>query len=147
MINPADVSPLMSEFPVPVDRASQIARRMARLGVGEEDLRESFVRSSGPGGQNVNKTATCVLLVHVRSGLQVKCQTSRQQGANRLHAREMLLDKLEELARVRRAERQAEAARRRYQKRKRSRAAKERMLADKARRSIKKEQRRQVRPE
>ncbi|MCP5517216.1 MAG: peptide chain release factor-like protein [Verrucomicrobiales bacterium] len=137
----------MSEFPVPVDRASQIARRMARLGVGEEDLRESFVRSSGPGGQNVNKTATCVLLVHVRSGLQVKCQTSRQQGANRLHAREMLLDKLEELARVRRAERQAEAARRRYQKRKRSRAAKERMLADKARRSIKKEQRRQVRPE
>lgn len=120
---------------------------MAALGVSEDDLQESFVRSSGPGGQNVNKTATCVLLVHRPSGLQVRCQATRQQGMNRLRAREMLLDKLEQLRHARQAAQRAEQARRRFQKRKRSRAAKARILADKAKRSIKKERRRPVQPE
>lgn len=63
---------------------------MAALGLREEDLQEKYVRSSGPGGQNVNKTATCVHLVHVPSGLAVKMQRERSQRLNRYYARKQL---------------------------------------------------------
>src|SRR5215813_5047203 len=85
----------MGAFPVSQEKQDQLARRMAALGVNEADIGESFVRSGGHGGQNVNKTATCVMLVHRPTGLQVKCQTTRQQGLNRFLARKMLLDKIE----------------------------------------------------
>jgi len=122
----------------------QLARRMAALGVQEADFEESFVRSGGPGGQNVNKTATCVMLLHRPSGLRVKCQDSRAQGKNRLLARQRLLDRLET---VRRQEVEAARALRekqRRQTRRPSARAKQRMLEEKSRRRIKKAQRRQV---
>ena len=119
-----------------------LAKRMAALGVTEADLEETFVRSGGHGGQNVNKTSTCVMLVHRPSGVQVKCQTSRQQGMNRILAREMLLDKLEaERTRARAAAQQAREKVKR-QKRGRSRAVQQRILASKAHQSAKKRQRR-----
>ena len=68
-----------------------------RAGGARGDIEESFVRSGGHGGQNVNKTATCVMLVHRPTGLQVKCQTTRHQGLNRFIARRLLLDKIERL--------------------------------------------------
>src|SRR6266487_3560544 len=74
-----------------------LARRMAALGVRETDLEENFVRSGGHGGQNVNKTSTCVMLLHRPTGVQVKCQSTRQQGLNRFIARRLLLDKIEQL--------------------------------------------------
>jgi peptide chain release factor len=117
---------------------------MRLLGVMEADFEETFVRSGGRGGQNVNKTSTCVWLVHRPSGLRVKCQASRQQGMNRVLARHRLLDKLVALRQLRVAAQRAEAERLRRQKRPRSRAAKERILADKARRSRKKLDRRVV---
>src|SRR5437867_3110177 len=58
----------------------QLRKRMAALGVRVEDIEESFVRSGGHGGQNVNKTSTCVMLVHRPTGVQVKCQATRHQG-------------------------------------------------------------------
>jgi peptide chain release factor len=122
----------------------QLSRRMRLLGVMEADFEETFVRSGGRGGQNVNKTSTCVWLVHRPSGLRVKCQASRQQGMNRVLARHRLLDKLVALRQLRVAAQRAEAERLRRQKRPRSRAAKERILADKARRSRKKLDRRVV---
>ncbi|MGO8701557.1 MAG: peptide chain release factor family protein [Limisphaerales bacterium] len=71
---------------------------MAALGVRESDIEASFVRSEGHGGQNVNKSATSVMLLHRPTGLllqlQVKCQTTRQQGLNRFIARRILLDKI-----------------------------------------------------
>ena len=134
----------MSAFPVSPEKEAQLARRMAALGVSEADLEESFVRSGGHGGQNVNKTSTCVMLAHRPTGLQVKCQATRQQGLNRFIARRMLLDKIEERQRGYVAARRAEIERIRRQKRKRSRRAKERMLADKARQAEKKELRRKV---
>jgi peptide chain release factor len=115
---------------------------MAALGVREEDLEETFTRSGGHGGQNVNKTSTCVLLRHRASGIQVRCQTTRQQGMNRFLARQSLLDKLEALRRDRAAAERARREKVRRQTRPRSRGAKERMLADKARRSEKKARRR-----
>ena len=121
------------------------AERLARLGVREEDLDETFVRSGGKGGQNVNKVATCVVLVHRPTGLQVKCQEERSQALNRERARVLLADKLE--ARIASA-RQAAVARVekiRRQKRRRSPAAKKRMLADKRARSKTKSGRGKVR--
>src|ERR1700747_1681405 len=87
----------MGSFPVSLDKETQLTKRMAELGVQESDIEESFVRSGGHGGQNVNKTATCVMLVHRPTGLQVKCQSTRQQGLNRFFARRLLLDKIEAL--------------------------------------------------
>ena len=111
---------------------------MASLGVAESDLRETFVRSSGPGGQKVNKTSTCVQLVHVPTGITVKCQRERSQALNRFLARRLLLDRIERLQKgVVEAERdRAEKIRR--QKRKRSKRAKEKILEGKRRQSEKK---------
>jgi len=128
----------MSAFPVSPEKEAQLLRRMTALGVREADIEESFVRSGGHGGQNVNKTSTCVMLVHRPTGLQVKCQATRQQGLNRFLARRLLLDKIEEQQRGFVAAKRAEIEKIRRQKRKRSRRARERMLADKARQAEKK---------
>jgi protein subunit release factor B len=132
----------MSSFPVTPEKASQLAQRMAALGVREADLEESFVRSGGHGGQNVNKVATCVMLVHRPTGLQVKCQATRQQGMNRFIARRLLLDKIEERQTGVVAAQRAEIEKIRRQKRRRSRRARNKMLDDKGRQADKKAARR-----
>jgi len=135
----------MSAFPVTADKEAQLAQRMAGLGVREADIEETFVRSGGHGGQNVNKSATCVMLLHRPTRLQVKCQTTRQQGLNRFLARRLLLDKIEALQKGFVAAERARIEKIRRQKRKRSRRARERMLADKSHHAAKKEVRRAVR--
>ena len=120
------------------EKEAALAARMAALGVTEDEFRETFVRSSGPGGQKVNKTATCVHLVHLPTGLAVKCQQERSQALNRFLARRLLLDRIE---RLRKGLVEAEKARRekiRRQKRKRSQRAKEKILQDKHRQGEKK---------
>ena len=132
----------MSDLPVSREKAELLARRMAAAGIREEDLEEQFVRSGGHGGQNVNKTSTCVVLLHRPSGLQVKCQETRQQGLNRLRARQLLVEKLESLRRSRAEAARSQAEKARRQKRGPSRAAKARMLEEKRRRATKKATRR-----
>jgi protein subunit release factor B len=134
----------MSAFPVSPEKETQLTQRMAALGVREADIDETFVRSGGHGGQNVNKTSTCVMLLHRPTGLQVKCQATRQQGLNRFIARRLLLDKIEALRRGYVAAQRAEIEKIRRQKRRRSRRAKNRMLADKSHHADKKESRRPV---
>src|SRR5438270_13164717 len=123
----------MGSFPVSLEKENQLAQRMAALGVREADIEENFVRSGGHGGQNVNKTSTCVMLLHRPTGLQVKCQETRQQGMNRFLARKWLLDKIEAERRGRQAAERDRVEKMRRQKRKRSRASKERMLQGKSR--------------
>lgn len=106
---------------------------MERLGIREQDLEESFVCSGGPGGQNVNKVATCVVLKHRPTGLTVKCQKERAQAMNRYWARRLLAEKLEERVLGRESEEARQAARIRKQKRKRSKRAKDKMLDAKQR--------------
>jgi peptide chain release factor len=137
----------MSAFPVSPEKEAQLTRRMIALGVREADLEETFVRSGGHGGQNVNKTSTCVMLLHRPTGLQVKCQATRQQGLNRFIARRLLLDKIEERQKGYVDAERARIEKIRRQKRKRSRRALARMLASKSLHADKKEFRRRVQPE
>ncbi|HYA15517.1 MAG TPA: peptide chain release factor-like protein [Syntrophales bacterium] len=118
----------MSLFNVSPEKEKALNERMERLGVKETDFRETFVRSSGPGGQKVNKAASCVHLVHVPSGLSVKCQQSRSQSLNRFLARRLLLDRLERIQQgLAQADRdRVEKIKR--QKRRRSRRVKEKIL-------------------
>jgi peptide chain release factor len=135
------VSETGPQFPVSPEKAQSLRARLGALGIREEDLNESFVRSGGKGGQNVNKVSTCVVLVHRSSGTQVKCQQARTQGMNRYLARKLLADKIETERLGEKSKQQQEAERIRRQKRRRSRRAKNRMLADKHAQSDKKAQR------
>ena len=128
----------MSLFKISIEKEAALSERMQRLGVREFDFEESFVRSSGPGGQNVNKTSTCVFLRHVPTGLTVKCQRERSQSLNRFLARRLLLDKIERMQSgiIDAEKKRIEKIRR--QKRKRSKRAQEKMLEDKHRSAEKK---------
>ena len=131
----------MNPFGATEAKAVWLRERMLRLGIREEDLEESFVRSGGPGGQNVNKVSTCVWLRHRPSGLEVKVQKERSQALNRFLARRLLADKMEarRLGRLSAERKRIEKIRR--QKRRRSRRAKEKMLAGKRLHSLKKQAR------
>lgn len=122
-----------------------LTARMKRLGLREADIEETFVRSRGRGGQNVNKVSTCVVLVHRPSGTSVKCRLERTQAMNRYRARVMLADKVERRLVAERRAAEAAAAKARRQKRRRSRAAKEKMLSEKRARAETKARRRRVR--
>ena len=112
--------------------------RMKSLGVAETDLEETFIRSSGPGGQKVNKSSSCVYLRHLPTGLSVKCQKERSQSLNRFLARRLLLDKIEIQQKGLMAEARQTIEKNRRQKRKRSKRAKEKILTDKHQQAEKK---------
>ncbi len=132
----------MPLFPVSVKKQLALQEAMRRLGVEERDLEERFIRSRGPGGQNVNKVSTCVVLRHRPSGLEVRCQQERSQALNRFLARRLLLGRLE-AQRLGRQSAEAKAlAKLRRQKRKRSKRAQEKVLAAKRLRAEKKALRR-----
>jgi protein subunit release factor B len=118
--------------------------RMARSGVKESDLVEHFIRSRGPGGQNVNKTSTGVYIKHIPTGIEVKVFTERSQALNRYAARKILAERIETIVLGRESEERKRIEKIRRQKRKRSKRAKEKMLHNKKMRSEKKELRKSI---
>ena len=115
--------------------ADNLEERMRAAGIRDADLEESFARSGGPGGQNVNKVSTAVTLRHRPSGATVTVQDSRSQSMNRKLARERLLESIEKTQRDARAARQDEREKRRRQNSPRPRAVKRRILETKRKRS------------
>ena len=124
----------MSIYPVSEKTEQGLQNKMIRFCIREEDLEESFVRSGGPGGQNVNKVSTCVVLRHKPTGFVIKCQKERSQAMNRYWARRMLAEKLEAEILGRESDEARRVAKIRRQKRKRSKRAKDKMLVAKERR-------------
>ena len=111
------------DFGVTPKKQAELEARMATLGLREEDLQEKYVRSSGPGGQKVNKTASCVYLKHVPTGTEVKMQRERSQLLNRYYARKRLCElfEAEQLGSKSPAALKAEKIRRQKQRRRRRR--------------------------
>jgi protein subunit release factor B len=128
----------MPDFGVSRAKEEALRKKMGALGVREEDLQERFIRSAGPGGQNVNKVATCVYLKHTPSGTAVKVGRERSQALNRFLARRELVRKIEEERLGKLGEEQQRREKIRRQKRKRSKRAKEKMLQAKKLQSEKK---------
>ena len=126
------------------EKWEKLHERMELLKISEADLSERFIRASGSGGQKVNKTSSCVHLIHKPSGLEIKCKQSRLQGSNRYFARRDLCDKLEGKILGIKSKKQQEREKIRRQKRRRSRRAKNKMLDDKNKQSQKKALRRSV---
>jgi len=132
------------KFPVSKEKEEALEEQLKTLNIRESDLDEQFVRSQGAGGQNVNKTSTCVILTHRPTGLQVKCQKERSQALNRFFARRLLAEKIEKhLYGIRLAE-ERERHRIRKQKKRRSRRAKMKIRENKERRHEKKEMRQPI---
>ena len=88
----------MMLFPVGEEKNRWLKERMEALGIKERDIDERFVRSSGRGGQKVNKTSSCVYLKHIPTGIEVKCMEGRSQSLNRFLARRELVKKIEKLS-------------------------------------------------
>ncbi|MCB1225537.1 MAG: peptide chain release factor-like protein [Verrucomicrobiales bacterium] len=112
-----------------------LLKRLKKLGIRDEDLEESFIRGTGPGGQKINKTSSTVTLRHRPSGIEVRCQKERSQSANRYWARVELCDQLETQRREERLAAQDAREKKRRQSRPRPRGLQEKILKEKKRRS------------
>ena len=135
----------MSEFGVGLEKEKRLREKMSSSGILEEEIEENFVRSHGPGGQNVNKTSTCVYLKHIPTGLEVKCQRQRSQALNRYLARQILIKKIENLILGQLSLERQHIEKVRRQKRRRSRRVKLKILETKRRHAQKKNLRAKMR--
>ena len=129
------------KYGVSAEKERALYEKMEKLGITESDIVERFVRSRGHGGQNVNKTSTCVYLKHLPSGIEVKCQRERSQALNRFLARRILVNKIEDVVLGKESEEQQRIEKIKRQKRKRSKRAKEKVLLLKHLQSKKKKSR------
>jgi len=134
----------MTQFGISVEKNKELRRSMLRMKIFEKDIKESFVRSSGPGGQNVNKVSTCVCIHHLPTGIQIKSQQARTQGLNRYKARCRLMAKIEQKESEKQQRISKERHKKKRQNRKRSKRLKEKILEGKRLQSDKKRSRRKI---
>ena len=121
--------------------ADDLADRLRQLGLRREDLVEKFIRSAGKGGQNVNKTSTCVYVKHLPTGIEVKCQRERSQAMNRAAAMDLLAGKIAQAALQEKQARRQEREKERRRRRPRPAGLKERILETKKKLAEKKRMR------
>lgn len=133
----------MLNFKVREEKQKTLKEEMRKFNVREEDLVEKFIQSRGPGGQKVNKTATCVYLKHLPTGFEVKMQKARSQGLNRFLARRELLRKIKNHVLGEESEEEKRREKIRRAKRGRSRRAKRKIFEQKKLNSQKKKLRRE----
>lgn len=126
------------------EKQEKLREWMESLGILESDIDEYFIRGSGKGGQKINKTSSCVQLVHRPSGTEIRCQQTRSQADNRYWARRELCERIEEAVKGEQSAKQQAIEKIRRQKRRRSRRAKARMLDAKTKQGAKKQLRGRV---
>jgi protein subunit release factor B len=135
---PIEYNQLMHRSVIGRGASTGYGDRLRELGLRKEDLVEKFIRSAGKGGQNVNKTSTCVYLKHLPTGIEVKCQQERSQALNRVAALRLLVEKIAAIAHREREARKQEREKARRRKRPRPARLKESILESKKRTSEKK---------
>ncbi len=131
-------------MPVSYEKKRTLAKRMDELGVIDSDLIEKFILGSGKGGQKVNKTASCVYLKHLPTGIEVKCQQERSQELNRYIARRELCEKIAYEIHQEKTKKRREMEKIRQQKKRRSRRLKQKILEDKKKHSEIKKMRKKI---
>ena len=122
-----------------------LQQKMAKLGIREEDIVEMFIRSAGPGGQNVNKTSTRVYLKYLPTAIEVKCQKERSQAQNRYLARKLLVEKIEASVTKKLAEEKRHIEKKKRRERKKPKALRLKILEEKRKHSQKKAFRAKIR--
>ncbi len=127
------------KFGVSPGKEEALLERMAALGICEDDLEESFIRGSGAGGQKINKTSSCVQLIHRPTNIVIRCQKERSQSLNRFLARRELCDKIESIKLGKQSAQAREIHKIKKQKKRRSRRSKEKIVAGKRHRAAVKE--------
>ena len=131
----------MPKFPVSPAKEKDLLDKMQKYGIKEGEIEEKFIRGSGPGGQKIHKTSSCVYIHHLPSGIEVKCQLTRSQALNRYHARKLLVQEMETRIEGKMSAEEQKREKIRRQKRRRSRRAKQKMLDNKKKQSQQKQQR------
>lgn len=134
----------MIDFGITAAKQKDLEEKLKKLNIKEADIVEKFVHSSGNGGQNLNKVATCVYLKHIPTSIEIKCQKYRTQLLNRYCARKMLAEEIETRTLGEKSKKQQLIEKIRRQKRKRSKRAKEKILEAKKKNSEKKLNRQKV---
>ena len=134
----------MINFGVSLSKQKELEFKFEKFNINEKDIIEKFVHSSGNGGQNLNKVATCVYLKYIPKNIEIKCQKYRTQLLNRYAARKMLVEEIENRILGAKSKKQQEIEKIRRQNRKRSKRAKEKILELKRINSEKKQNRQKV---
>ncbi len=120
------------------EKKDELKKRMKKLNIEEKDITEKFILGSGPGGQKIQKTHSCVYLKHIPTNIEIKCQRDRSRDANRFLARRELCDRIEaNILRIETEKKKLEDKIRK-QKKRRSRRLKRKLIEEKRHLSEKK---------